>query len=240
MGRYSMFHKTYPSHRTSSLHFVFTVLYPFRGYLVALILILVAYSGNVFLKTQLIKDIVDATAQVSNTPDALWLFAGYLGGVLFIELVTFRLQEWCTLKYESALQNHITAIVFEHVLQREYRFFQAQLSGNLVAKVHDVATCIPAWVVIVLYDYFLNFLLVCVAFFSLCKVSHGLAWAIFLWALLTVAAASRITPRSLQLANDAAETAADIKGRIVDAFDNILTVRFFSAKNYVLRQLNRA
>jgi len=234
-----MFQKIYPSRRISNLHFVFTVLYPFRGYMIALIFILVAYSGNVFFKTQLIKNIVDATVQVSNTPDVLWLFTSYLGGVLFIEWVAFRLQEWCTLKYEFALQNHITAVLFKHILQREYGFFQTQLSGNLVTKVHDVVTCIPAWVAIILYDYFVNFLLVCVAFFSLYKVSHGLAWAIFFWALLTIVAASRITPRSLQLANDAASKAADIKGKITDTFDNILTVRLFLVKEYVLKQLDR-
>jgi ATP-binding cassette subfamily B protein len=200
-------------------------------------LILLIYGGNVFLKTQLIKMLVDAVVQASSTLDELWALVGHFGVVLLIELLTFRLQEWCALRYEPVLQNHVTTSVFKHVLQREYGFFQTQLAGNLAAKVDDLAVCIPALVSIVLYDYFVSLLLVGVAFMSLWKVSHGLAWAISCWALLTVATAVLITQRALQLAKYAAETAARIGGKMTDVFDNTLTARLFSMQAYALRQL---
>jgi ATP-binding cassette, subfamily B, bacterial len=232
-----MSRERYSSSGVGSLRFVLKVLHLFRGYLAALVLILVVYSSTVFLKTQLIKDIVDVTVRVSSASESLWVLVGYFSGVLCIELGTFRLQEWCALKYEPVLQNHVIQSVFKHVLQREHGFFQSQLSGNLVQKINDLAACIPALVAIVLYDYLVNFLLVCVAFFSLWKVGCGLSWTIFFWALLTIAIALRIAPRSLQLANNAAETAASVSGKLVDTFDNLLTVRLFAGGNYVLKQL---
>jgi len=183
--------------------------------------------------------LVDAVVQTSTTLDELWTLVGHFGIVLLIELLTFRFQEWCTLRYEPALQNHVTTSVFKHVLQREYGFFQTQLAGNLTTKVNDVAVCIPALVAVVLYDYLVNFLLVGGAFISLWKVSHGLAWVISSWALLTVATALFITQRSLQLAKYAAETVAQIGGKMTDMFDNILTARLFSMQAYALKQLNR-
>jgi ATP-binding cassette, subfamily B, bacterial len=230
--------KIHSPHSVSSLRFVFYALYPFRFYLVALAFILLIYGGNVFLKTQLIQMLVDAVVQASTTLDELWALVGHFGVVLLIELLTFLCQEWCTLRYEPVLQNHITTSVFKHVLQREYGFFQTQLVGNLAAKVNDLAACIPALVAMVLYDYLVSFLLVGVAFMSLWRVSHGLAWAISCWALLTVATALLITQRSLNLAKYSAEAAAQIGGKMTDVFDNTLTARLFAMQAYTLRQLN--
>jgi ATP-binding cassette, subfamily B, bacterial len=235
---HSMSTRLSKQHRISSLHFVCSALYPFRFYLVALVFILLVYGGNVFLKTQLIQMLVDAVVQASTTLDELWALVGHFGVVLLIELLTFRCQEWCTLRYEPVLQNHITTAVFKHVLQREYGFFQTQLVGNLTAKINDLAACIPALVAMVLYDYFISFLLVGVAFMSLWRVSHGLAWAISCWALLTVATALFITQRALHLAKYSAEAAAQIGGKMTDVFDNTLTARLFSMQAYMLRQMN--
>ncbi len=182
--------------------------------------------------------LVDAAVQASSTLDELWALVGYFGVVLLIELLTFRLQEWCTLRYEPALQNHVTTSVFKHILQREYGFFQTQMAGNMAAKVNDVAACIPTLVAIVLYDYFVSSLLVGVSFMSLWRVSRGLAWAVFCWALLTVVTVVFMTQRALQLAKYSAETAAQIGGKMTDIFDNILTARFFSMQAYALKQLN--
>jgi ABC-type bacteriocin/lantibiotic exporter with double-glycine peptidase domain len=116
--------KIHNPHSISSLRFVFDAVYPFRLYLVALIFILLIYSGNVFLKIQLIKMLIDAVVQATSTLDELWVLVGHFGVVLLIEVLAFRLQEWCTLRYEPALQNHITKFLFKHTIQCDYSFFQ--------------------------------------------------------------------------------------------------------------------
>jgi hypothetical protein len=80
-------------HSISSLRFVFDAIYPLRLYLVALVFILLIYSGNVFLKTQLIKILIDAVVQTTSMLDELWALVGHFGVVLLIEVLAFRLQE---------------------------------------------------------------------------------------------------------------------------------------------------
>jgi len=80
--------KVSEQYRIHSLSFVLSALSPFRFYLVALIFILLIYSGNVVLKTQLIKMLVDAVVQTSTTLDELWTLVGHFGIVLLIELLT--------------------------------------------------------------------------------------------------------------------------------------------------------
>ena len=215
------------------------VLYPIRLYLAVLILILVIYSGNVFVKTQIIKILIDTVANPSMSVHALGTIFGYFGLVLFMELLAYRLQEWCTLKYEPVLQGHITAVLFQHVLQREYRFFQSSLAGNLTAKVHDVIVCIPALLAIFLYDYFINFLFVVVAFATLWGVSVGLALSVMVWSLSAVLLVAVFTKPSTTLASYAAERFAQLTGYMTDVLDNALTTRLFSAQVHVLERLKQ-
>lgn len=214
--------------------FLRKVLYPIKWYLAVLVLILLIYSGNVFVKTQIIKILVDTVAKPAMPINALWTFFGYFGVVLFIELLAYRLQEWCTLKYEPALQGHITASIFQHVLQREYRFFQSSLAGNLAAKVHDVIVCIPAVVAILLYDYFVNFLFVVVAFATLWGVSVGLALSVMVWSLSAILLAAAFTKPSIALASHEAERFARVTGYVTDVLNNVLTTRLFSAQIHAL------
>ncbi len=226
-------------HQTSVFRFLVSALYPFRLYLVALVFILLVYSGNLFVKTQLIKTLVDAVTRPSTSVYALWTILGYFGIVFLVELLTHRLQEWCTLQYEPALQGHITASIFKHVLQREYRFFQSSLTGNLAAKVHDVTTCIPAILAIFLYDYFVNFLLIVVAFIALWQVSAWLSLFVMVWSFWAILIATFTTRRSLDLASHTAEATAQTKGYVIDAFNNLLTTRLFSGQAHTLRRLNK-
>ncbi|MHA7877902.1 MAG: ABC transporter ATP-binding protein [Bacteroidota bacterium] len=230
-------YKTHQPRSTSSVRSVIRMLMPFKGYLIALVGILLLYSSNLFFKTQLIKKIVDKSVQVASTHETWYLLIGSFGVVLLIEFFTFRFQEWYTLKYEPVLQNHITTSVLKYVFQREYGFFQIHFSGNLTSKINDLAVCIPALLAIVLYDYLVNFLLIGVAFLSLYQVSYRIAWAILCWALLTVITAMRFTSRSLQLAKKAAETTSNLVGKITDTFDNILSVRLFLGKNHAINSL---
>ena len=225
--------------RINTFFFLRKVLHPIRLYLAVLILILVIYSGNVFVKTQIIKVLIDTVAEPSMSVHALWTIFGYFGLVLFIELLAYRLQEWCTLKYEPVLQGHITAAIFKHVLQREYRFFQSSLAGNLAAKVHDVIVCIPAVLAIFLYDYFINFLFVVVAFATLWGVSVGLALSVMVWSLSAVLLAAVCTKPSTTLASYAAEKFAQVTGYMTDVLDNVLTTRLFSAQIHAIERLKQ-
>jgi ATP-binding cassette subfamily B protein len=225
---------SYNAHSVSSLRFVVNAIYPFRFYLVALIFILLIYSGNVFLKTQLIKMLVNAVVQATSTLDELWALVGHFGVVLLIEVLAFRSQEWCTLRYEPALQNHITELLFKHTIQCDYGFFQKNLAGNLAVKVHDVIVCIPAVVAIFLYDYFINFLYIIVAFATLWGVSVGLALSVIVWSLSAILVAALFTRSSITLASYAAERFSQVTGYMTDALNNVLTIRLFSAQTHVL------
>ena len=234
-----MFYKACQAHGISSMRFVLKMLTACKIHLISLVGVLLLYSGNMFFKTQLIKNIVDESAQRTSAPETLYLLLSAWGAVLLIEFLAFRLQEWCTLRYEPVLQNHITTSVLKHVLQREYGFFQIHISGKLASKINDLAACIPAFVAMVLYDYLINFSLICVTFFSLCQASYSIAWAILFWAFLTVVTALGVTPRSLQLAKEAAEAASDLDGKVTDTFDNILGVRLFLGRDYAIKLLKR-
>ena len=224
---------------TNSLGFVVSMLRPFRGYIIALSLILLIYSGNVFWRTHLIKNIVDTATHVSNPLNGLWSLAGYFGVALLIEFLTFRLQEWCTVRYEPVLQNYVTSSVFQHVLQREYRFFQSTLSGSLTAKINDLTTSIPTIVNLFLYDYFVNSLLVLVAFITLWEVGNWFAFSIVLWSLLTILTSALISKRASNLASHTAETGSQIAGHITDVFNNVIISRLFSTQHHDLKDLKK-
>ncbi|AWN81501.1 ABC transporter ATP-binding protein [Candidatus Cardinium hertigii] len=219
--------------------YILRTLYPFKRYLVALLVVLLIYSTNVFFKTQVIKNLVDYVANASATKDSIGRLIGHFMAALFIELLAFRLQEWCTLRYEPALQNHITTLTFQHTLKHSYRFFQSHFSGSLVANINNMATAIPTMVRIFLYDYVTNFLLILVSLITLWRVSSWCALLVVVWFLLTLFTSMLTTKYALNLANHTAKEEGKLLGYIGDIFSNIIVTRLFSAQPFTLKHLGR-
>ncbi|MCX5921757.1 MAG: ABC transporter ATP-binding protein [Candidatus Dependentiae bacterium] len=220
--------------------FLWQSIYPFRFYLIGPILVMTLYAIDGSLRPYLIKLMTNITATSSGAAAVaqLWPIAFFFIGLQFLVPIAWRFHDWCALKYEPALKNHIAKSMLDHITQYDYRFFQSHFAGGLAAKISDLASYTPKIISTIITSYFTNMLALIVAMYMLWQVHIWFAIAIFVWSIFIVGMSIGTINRFGYLANNSAEAVVKIVGHIVDVIGNILTVKLFAAKKRELKALD--
>lgn len=219
--------------------FILKSLYPFRIYLLGPLLIMLIYSIDISVRPYLMKVLID-TASSTEGPEAveqLWPIASYFIAVQFFIPLCWRVNDWCMLRFEPALKNHIAKTAFETVSKQDTRFFNEHFTGSLSAKINDLAGYIPPIISAFINHYLTTALTILFAMYILAKVHIWFTVAIFIWSAFVITIGRFTAERFSQLANKTAEALTKIMGQIVDAFGNNSSVRLFARQNYEVKRL---
>lgn len=221
------------------IKFINKVIIPFKFYLIVSVLTMIFFSFDFSLKPYLLKLLVNAVVlEADKEIQNLWLIALYFILIQFLSTIFGRIYDWCSLKYEPSLKNHITTVCFEHILKHDYYFFQYNLAGNLSTKINNLVIFIPSIISIVINNYFVNILSILISITILWNISAWFTLAMFIWVVFVISI-SLITIYKLSfLTNSTAEAASKISGNIVDSLINILSIYLFSRQKHELKQLN--
>jgi len=174
----------------------------------------------------LLKKIINA-AQEPNTNELLWY------GISFIALelvlgICYRLADWGLLKYEPALRNNISTLIFKQLALQPHRFFQNNFAGAISAKLGNCVSAIPTILTTVIYGFLLNICSFLFAIIMMFSVSPWIAYALAIWTLAFITC-SVLTMKKYQfLAIDSAKKGAGVMARCVDAITNMISVRLFA------------
>lgn len=219
--------------------FILKSLYPFRIYLFGPLLIMLIYSIDVSVRPYLMKVLIDTASskEGAEAVSELWPIAFYFIGIQFFIPLCWRVNDWCMLRFEPALKNHIAKTAFETVSKQDTRFFNEHFTGSLSAKINDLAGYIPPIINAFIVHYLTTALTILFAMYLLAKVHIWFTIAISIWSAFVVIIGRATVERFSQLATRTAEALTKIMGQIVDAFGNNFSVRLFARQNYEVKRL---
>lgn len=223
----------------TSFKFIKLAAWPYRYFILGLMLLMIFVALDATLRPYVIKLLVDNLAAGPLAITKLgWLASSYLL-LSFLFVICWRLCDWLALKYEPVLKNRIARILVEYVGEHSHRFYQDHFAGSIASKINDVATLIPNIISTSIYRFFTDILIFLVALYALWQIHLGFALALFCWVAIFVIFATLLVKKFNSLTHKTAEAAAKIMGNIVDFLGNISSVRFFSGKKIEHEKLSK-
>lgn len=212
---------------------------PFVWYLIGPLLVVLLYSLDISLQPYFIKLLINA-ATLGNNSEAyaqLGRIAFYFCLLQFIIPCLWAVYDWCALRYEPAMKNHIGTTLLKHLSKHDYSYFQNNFAGNLTTKISDVVSSIKEMWNIVLFNFLSTFLALSFAMYNLWHIHYYFAVAIAVWAFLMIIVMVWGVAYFNYLTQAVAEASARIVGQIVDVITNMLAVRLFSRRNFEIENL---
>lgn len=216
------------------------VTWPFRGYILGLMLMMVFVAIDASLRPYLTKVLVDS---LIYKPDGNLKTVGLIA-VLYVVLsllfvICWRLCDWFSLKYEPPLRNHIASTLIEYVREHSHRFYQDHFAGSIASKVQDATALIPSIMATLIYRFFTEILVFMIAFYAFWQIHIGFAFAMLCWVSIFIVAATLLVKKFNYLTHETAEVSSRIMGNIVDFLGNISSVRFFVGKHIEQQRLSK-
>lgn len=221
--------------------FIWRCLAPFRMYLIGPLFVSLLYSFDVSVRPYLMKLLINTVSMPDGKAHVpqLWTLASYFIALQFLVPLSWRLFDWCMLRMEPALKNHIAKTAFEYVTKQDARFYQENFTGSLSSKINDLAAYIPQIITITINNFFATALTIVIAIWSLSQVHLWFAIGMAAWCLLLLLVATKILKRFHYLARNTSEVLTKIMGQIVDSLGNMLSIRLFSARKHELERLEK-
>ncbi|MFN7038998.1 MAG: ABC transporter ATP-binding protein [Alphaproteobacteria bacterium] len=219
--------------------FIIYAMRPYKYYLIGPILISIFFSFDASIRPYIIKLLVNAASETpieAATQKIIAIIPWYI--VLhFIAPFIWRIYDWCTLKYEPALKNHIAQILSKQIFSHSYNFFQNNFTGSIAAKINDVASYVLLIIFNIFFSFLQNGLGILTAFYALTTIHIWFSLSFLIWACAFVVFSYYSAKKSTELSRYSAEASSKVMGQIVDFLGNITSVRLFKSKKYELRKL---
>jgi ATP-binding cassette, subfamily B, multidrug efflux pump len=212
--------------------FMWSHLREVKGWLAAILLTGFAFSGIEASLYVLVGWFVDALA--SSSPEALWREQGAtLVALALVVLVARPLSYFANHAVVDQvvvpqLTNRIRWRAHVYTLGHALSYFQNDFAGRLASRVVQVGQALRAATVEIIDDlwYVLIFVGVVMGFFA--HTSLWLALPVACWLVFYIGLLSYFIPRAMARSDANSHARSKVNGRIVDAYTNILTVKFFA------------
>lgn len=217
------------------LHFILQTTYSFRKHIFTSMIAMVFYSVEVVLRPYLIGRLINSIHSDINGTVSFVAFLLLLSQILFY--VSKRFYEWCLLKYEAGLKNHVVEVAVNYLAKHDYSFFQHNPSGKIVSKINDISLAIPLLITTSINGYLVSFLSIVAGICMLWYVYAPLALAFSVWVIFILITSTALFNKFCHLTKDIAESTSNITGNIADLMDNILGLKLFSTKKYEILRL---
>lgn len=222
--------------------FMLHAVRPFRWYLIGPFSVVIFHAIDTSLRPYLIKLLIN-TASLgagSSTYVSLSYIALWFCVLQFLTPCFWAFYDWCALRYEPAMKQHIAQILMSHITQHDYSFFQNNFAGNLSTKLNDIVRSIPDIWNIVIFNFFSCFLSVLLAIYTLWQIHYYFAVAIGIWGILMVVVMIVRLSQFDYLTQRVAESSARVVGEIVDIITNMLAVRLFARREFEVENMRGA
>lgn len=206
-----------------------------------LALIPVVGSMTESLSPYLLKLEIDILTNKDLTmiPNLIYIFMPLLVYVFlsFIFEACMRYQEFIESKIIPTIRAELQTSLCAHIFKHPYAFFQDNLAGSIAGKIISVSASFEniyrSWQQ-GLYPVLLSFSI------SLClmaSVSFVFSAILFFWFAAMIYVSFLFAGSCINRAKKYAETESNFSGRIVDIFQNIITIFKFSKEEYEIGKL---
>ena len=225
-----------------ALAFIFTVIKPFRRFIIGMIWIALMWALLLNVQPYIVKLILNA-AMGDDTGNLFNQLALLMGLYLFSEFIyvsIFRLYDWIIIQLRPVLKKHICLVLMNRMMEHSHSFYQHQFAGSLTTRISDIVIGIPDVLRIVIDRLMACSLMLVFVLYNISRIHMKFTIALGLWIFLFLGISIILVFRNQHLAYDVAGARAAVTGVIVDILTNMASVRLFAGKRFEYSYLNRA
>jgi len=216
-----------------TLAFIRMVIQPFKAYLLGMVLIACMWAILINLQPYLVKLILNL---VMNNADNMYHKLSLLMLIYLLSecmyVFIFRIYDWITIKLRPTLKRYISLTLMDRMMDHAHSFYQKQFSGALTTRIVDISKGIPDILRILIDRLMACFLMLSLALYNISTIHMKFTIALGVWVFLFLGISVFLVFRNQYLAYDVADARAAWGGSIVDVLTNMMSVRFFAAKNF--------
>jgi ATP-binding cassette subfamily B protein len=153
-----------------------------------------------------------------------------IGIYLFIWLIsslTLRLQDWSHFRLGPLIRQNVTQMMFKHINDQSYSFFQNHLTGNLGNKIADMQHGAMS-VISTCQSIYTQILTLVIATMALCFIKPIFSLIFILWILFFQLISKSYMNPIQKLATAFWELQSQTMGYIMDNISNHINVRLFA------------
>jgi len=220
-------------------NFIFTVIKPFRFWIIAQFLVYILWAVDFCLRPYLLKVLLDRIPVIERQDAVLQLGGPVITYIALSLLMVFiyRFSDYVWIKLNSPLKRHIGNIVMEKMMSHSQTLFQNNFAGNLANKIKDSMSGIPDLLRLCINTFFAQFLALLIAIFTVWTVNYIFALALCIWIIFFISISMILSKHAGKLSYIAAEVRSRVVGSIVDVLGNMINVRLFTSGFFELEKL---
>lgn len=205
------------------------------------ILLSVLWAADLSLRPYLIKMMINHISSDRGLIEFnfLWHLAFFYAGLSLLIEITYRANDWIWLHLEPKLREHLTVILVKRLMDHSQHFYQGQFSGSLVTKINDVSTNIPHLLRIFIEAFLNRTMALAIATYAMWIVNPHFSIALIVWVILFLAIAFKSLKKFQTLSHERAHLRAQVTGRMVDMFSNMLSIKIFVGKWIEIEELRK-
>jgi ATP-binding cassette subfamily B protein len=211
------------------------LLRPYRGYLVAFMMIGLCWALVNTALPYVLKMIIDHV--VSFQRDKTFVFASIQNDIVVYVLLwmllcfNMRLLDWTKLKLFPSLREDSMNKMFDYLGQHSYHYFQNNFAGSLINKVLDMQGGMVD-ILTILDDVYAQCLGLIVAAVTLFFVHPVFVFILMAWVSVFLIIALVFVKPIAGLSHAFAQARSSVVGKMVDSISNIVNVRLFARHAY--------
>jgi ATP-binding cassette subfamily B protein len=225
----------------ATFRLIFSVLYPYKFYVFALLLVELVWAINSSIHPYLIKIIVDSLSHdlFDFSPLASNSFFLFIA-LSVIQVFVFRISDYLYAKMMPFVIKDTILLCFERVSKLPYYAFKDDFSGSIASRIYETADSIEYIFNIVVYRLISRILAFSIACFTISVLINN-SLAIFLMAAFLFLSIFNfyLAKKPYSLSKDHMEVYILLVGNLVDIVSNILSVMLFSNRKYETKYLGK-
>lgn len=231
------------SAQTSLKKYFFTLLKPYKRYMVAMLFIALYWAINNSLAPYVLKMIIDKTIAFSGDKSAvLQAVAPYL--FLYVTLwvlvsIDMRFLNWIHLKFFTSVRYDVVTKMFSYLSKHSHRYFQNNFAGSLSNKISDMQSSVVT-ILTTLDESLAQSLGLIAAVIMMLLVHPIFAVILAIWLAAFILIAILFFKPIQQLSNVFATSKTTLVGKMVDSISNVINIRLFSRNAYENSHIQKA
>lgn len=198
----------------------------FRPYLIKLMLDMVASPE---VATPVIAHYLTTAAQASPLLYCLLELSVIYVSMSLTMTFLFWIHNYLALRIVPELKKSIGQHAIAHLLHQSQHFFQKNAPGAIVNKIKDITAGVPELLEIMIEQFIPTVLVICIALGFVWAVHWKFALGLALWVVVYLTGSLYLIRQAQHLSRYSAEMRSELAAYYVDLFNNILSVRLFSA-----------
>lgn len=225
----------------SITRFLIETLPPFKGWIIAFIILNTLIAFDVSIRPYIFKIIMDRLVDLSpeKTLNALLLpVIAYLA-MSVIVVINFRFQDYTWLKLNPPLKRHLGLILMDKMTNHSQSLFQDHFAGALGNRVKDVMSSVPDLLKLIIAHPYNQCITLFFAIITVWTINFRFALLLTTWIVLFIIMSYLFSKRARKLSRTAAEIRTQVVGQIVDILSNVVSIHLFSTRAYESKKLRK-